>query len=155
MPRGAGFKIQRMQKDILRNVSGVIQRDVRDRRIERASPVINRVQLSPDGGFARLYVSFMNPGMSPDDREIAMDILQGMAGYFRSCLAKSLTVKNVPILDFFYDDWEEQLQAMDQAAREEQAELDMIRQTREAAETTDEPLDGSESDSEEHPRTNG
>ena len=101
MPRGRGFKVERLQKDILRNVSSVIQRDVRDRRIERACPVINRVQVSPDAGFARLYVSFMNSGMSHDDREIAMGILQGMAGYFRSCLARSLAAKNVPILDFF------------------------------------------------------
>tara|TARA_Y100000589_G_scaffold322860_2_gene356514 strand:- start:422 stop:853 length:432 start_codon:yes stop_codon:yes gene_type:complete len=126
MPRGRGFKVERLQKDILRNVSGVIQRDVRDRRIERACPIINRVQVSPDGGFARLYVSFMNSGMSNDDREIAMNILQGMTGYFRSCLARNLAVKNVPILDFFYDDWEEQLKAMDQAVQEEQAELESI-----------------------------
>ena len=128
MPRGRGFKVERLQKDILRNISSLIQRDVRDRRIERACPVINRVHVSPDGGFARLYVSFMNSGMSNNDREIAMGILQGMSGYFRSCLARNLAAKNVPLLDFFYDDWEEQLQAMDQAVKEEQAELESIKQ---------------------------
>ena len=127
MPRGRGFKVERLQKDILRTISGVIQRDVRDRRIERSCPVINRVQVSPDGGFARLYVSFMNSGMSNDDREIAMTILQGMTGYFRSCLARNLAVKNVPMIDFFYDDWEEQLKAMDKAVEEEQAELESIK----------------------------
>jgi len=146
MPRKSGFKIQRLQKDILRNVSGILQRDVRDRRIERASPVINRVQVSPDGGFARLYISFMNPGMSGDDREIAMGILQGMAGYFRSCLARSLAVKNLPILDFFYDDWEEQLRQMDEAVKEEQAELDEIRKMRESS-LTETPPSESEDDS--------
>ncbi len=127
MPRGRGFKVERLQKDILRTISGVIQRDVRDRRIERSCPVINRVHVSPDGGFARLYVSFMNSGMSNDDREIAMTILQGMTGYFRSCLARNLAVKNVPMIDFFYDDWEEQLKAMDKAVEEEQAELESIK----------------------------
>ena len=146
MPRNSSFKIQRLQKDILRNVSGILKRDVRDRRIERAIPVINRVQVSPDGGFARLYVSFMNSGMSDDDREIAMGILQGMAGYFRSCLARSLAVKNLPILDFFYDDWEEQLRQMDEAVKEEQAELDKIRKIRESSlpnEPSSEPVDDS------------
>ena len=140
MPRGRGFKVERLQKDILRNISSVIQRDVRDRRIERACPVINRVQVSPDGGFARLYVSFMNSGMSDDDREIAMSILQGMAGYFRSCLARNLAVKNVPILDFFYDDWEEQLKAMDQAVKEEQAELESIK-LKVTQDSQDEPVE--------------
>tara|TARA_Y100000589_G_scaffold153620_1_gene146336 strand:+ start:1384 stop:1641 length:258 start_codon:yes stop_codon:yes gene_type:complete len=69
----------------------------------------------------------MNSGMSNDDREIAMTILQGMTGYFRSCLARNLAVKNVPMIDFFYDDWEEQLKAMDKAVEEEQAELESIK----------------------------
>lgn len=80
-------------------VSEILQREVSDPRLN--SLVVNRVELTRDGSFARIYVSSYLPDA---ESEAIRKILKKASGFIRKNLAGKLDLRIVPALRFQWDD---------------------------------------------------
>jgi len=80
-------------------VSEILQREVADPRLN--SLVINRLELTRDGSFAKIHVS----SYMPDAESAAiLKVLKKASGFIRKNLAGKLDLRIVPSLRFQWDD---------------------------------------------------
>lgn len=110
-------RVQRVADQIQREVASLIQLEVNDPRVGMVS--VTGVEVSRDLAHAKVYVTVLNtmtddqavnestlsePG-DLDKLEIEENIkaLNKAAGYLRSLLAKRLSLRSVPKLQFHYD----------------------------------------------------
>jgi ribosome-binding factor A len=123
MRRQANFKHKRIESDIQRAVSDLISRDVKDQRVERSAPIVQRVSVTKDIARAHVYITFLNSDLKGNDRLEVMRILQQASGYFQSCLGKLIRRRFTPRIIFVYDDWNEEWEQIDQNLEEERESL--------------------------------
>lgn len=100
MPRDFSRQ-QRVSDYLRRDLSMLIQREVRDPRLTMVS--VTDVEVSRDLGHAKVFVTIMGC----EDKEAAKEplkALNGAAGFLRSLIAKSTTWRTTPALRFVYDD---------------------------------------------------
>ena len=81
-----------------RELSRLIREECTDPRLGMVT--ISAVVVTEDLSFARVYVTVMQD----DKRDSSVEALNHAAGFFRSILAKSLTLRIVPRIKFIYDD---------------------------------------------------
>ena len=110
-------RVQRVADQIQREIASLIQLEVNDPRVGMVS--VTGVEVSKDLAHARVYVTVLNtmsddqavnestlsePG-ALDKLEIEENIkaLNKAAGYLRTLLAKRLSLRTVPKLQFHYD----------------------------------------------------
>jgi len=112
MPAGyhntAGIKVQRMKKgsiknnringEVLRELSSIIANDVKDPRIDPFVSV-TRAEVSPDLQFCKCYVSLLNSEHM--DETIAG--LENAKGFIRTELAHRINLRKTPFLTFAPD----------------------------------------------------
>lgn len=90
---------QRQVASILRReLSDIIQREMKDPRLGFVS--ITRVEMSPDVGYARVFVSIYG---SEDDRKAGLEALNGASGFIRHQLAPKIALRTIPRLSFVLD----------------------------------------------------
>jgi len=110
----------RIADQIQRDLSDLIRLEVKDPRVDLVT--ISAVDVSRDLSHAKVYVTSMAPGHSPEQTTAA---LQHAAGFLRSQLARSLKLRTVPHLEFAYDPSVERgirlSQLIDQAVAEDRA----------------------------------
>ena len=88
--------------DYLRTeLAQLIQHELRDPRIGEM-PVVTAVEVSRDLGVAKVYVSILGK-TSKEDASEAVDALNNAAGFLRSHIAKSNTMRSTPKLRFYFD----------------------------------------------------
>jgi ribosome-binding factor A len=121
-----GYRQQRVQKDIHRLLGTLIHDELHDRRIIKAEPVISSVSVARDFSFVRVYLTFMSPDLTENDRKEVFRILEASSGYFRSCIGKTLKLRLAPVIVFEYNDFHEQMKAAEEVLQEEKAELEQI-----------------------------
>lgn len=92
-------RIERINQLIREELSRVMQREIRDPRLEFLS--INAVETTTDLKLAKVYVSHLS---SSENRQEIMKALSGAASYFRGELGKVLTLRYVPEVAFYWDD---------------------------------------------------
>ena len=92
-------RMRRIAEQIKKDVSVLIQRELRDPRIGMVT--IQEVQLTPDYAHAKLYFTVM--GAEPAQVEKA---LNESAGFLHNALFKMLRIHTVPTLHFKYDSTE-------------------------------------------------
>ena len=92
-------RTRRISEQIRRDVSILIQRELRDPRIGMVT--IQEVQLTPDYAHAKLFFTVMGA-----DPEQAQKGLNEAAGFIRNALFKMLQIHTVPTLHFAYDNTE-------------------------------------------------
>lgn len=92
-------RTRRIAEQIKKDVSVLIQRELRDPRIGMVT--IQEVQLTPDYAHAKLYFTVM--GAEPAQVEKA---LNESAGFLHNALFKMLRIHTVPTLHFKYDSTE-------------------------------------------------
>ena len=92
-------RTRRISEQIKRDVSILIQRELRDPRIGMVT--IQEVQLTPDYAHAKLYFTVL--GAEP---ELVQKALNEAAGFLRNALFKMLQIHTVPTLHFSYDNTE-------------------------------------------------
>ena len=90
---------QRLGPQILRTLNELVTRESRDPRLLGVS--LTAVELSRDISVAKVYFSLLNPD---DDPGAATAGLTSAAGFLRSRLGKSLSVRRVPELRFVHDE---------------------------------------------------
>lgn len=125
--RGGNFRGRRLESDIRRLLSELIAREVNDARVQDAGPIVNQVQLSPDHGYGRVYVSFLKPDLKEGARDACLGILQDSAGYFRSQIGRRFSIRVAPELSFFYDETSDEMARIQRDLEEERQELERIR----------------------------
>jgi ribosome-binding factor A len=92
---------QRVSDYLRRDLSLMIQREIRDPRVSMVS--VTEVEVSRDLGHAKVYVTIMGCEDKASSEE-AIKALNGAAGFLRSLIAKTTTWRTTPSLRFAYDE---------------------------------------------------
>ena len=93
----AKIKQEKLAVDIQRYISEIIQFELKGVNIGIAT--VTRVKVSDDNSWAKVYVSFLDK-----DREAKLERLKEVKGMIRSALAKKLTIRKTPDINFVLDD---------------------------------------------------
>lgn len=94
-----GTKTERIAELIQRNVSEIIQFQLKDPKIGFIT--ITDCQVTNDLSYAKVFVSFLGQNAR---KEAGMKALERSKGYIRSELSKKLSIRKVPTLIFVLDD---------------------------------------------------
>ena len=93
-------RIERVNNLIRREISELLQRQVKDPRLG-SFVIVTEVSTSPDLKYARIFVSRMG---SEAEKQETLSVLASAAGFFRNELAKHLKLRRIPELSFQLDD---------------------------------------------------
>lgn len=91
-------RTDRIAEMIQRKLSQIIPQEVKDPRLT-GFITISAVKVASDLGHAKVYFTVLN-----DEKNSATTVLNGAAGYLRTALARSITLRTVPQLHFIYDE---------------------------------------------------
>ena len=93
-------RLQRVADALRRDVAQFIQLEMRDPRIGMV--MVNEVEVSRDLAHAKIFVTIMGRD-SEEEASEALQVLNDAAGFLRSQLAKSSTMRTTPRLNFVFD----------------------------------------------------
>jgi ribosome-binding factor A len=89
-------KIEKVNNMIQRELSSILMMEVKDPHIGFCT--ITDVEVTSDLSYAKIYVSFLNKNTKK-----SMEALERSKGYIRSLLAKRITIRKCPELQFVLD----------------------------------------------------
>lgn len=92
-------RIERVNTIIRREISELIQNELRDPRLDDFVTV-TEVDTSPDLKFAKIYVSTMT---GQQEKQKILGALKSAAGHLRSMLASKINLRYTPELHFLWD----------------------------------------------------
>lgn len=90
----------RVGDQIQRDLAVLLQREMKDPRLGIIT--VSAVEVSKDLTNAKVFVTFLGKEEA-SQIEAGMEVLRNAAGFLRSQLAKSIRMRSVPALRFFYD----------------------------------------------------
>lgn len=93
-------RADRVADAIQRLLATLIPQEVRDPRVGMVN--INDVTVTRDMAYAKVYVTFVGTDDADEVKE-GVQALNKAAGFVRSLLAKELSMRSVPRLQFIYD----------------------------------------------------
>lgn len=93
-------RTDRLNSTIRQELAMIIMREVDDPRIKMV-PAITKVETADDLSVANVYVSIMG---TPGQQTAALNALKHSAGMMRTKLAKMLTIRQMPFLQFQIDE---------------------------------------------------
>jgi len=93
-------RIERINSLIRREISELLQRQVKDPRLS-SFVTVTEVSTSPDLRHAKIFVSRIGSGA---EKQETLGVLVGASGFFRNELAKHLKLRRIPELSFQWDD---------------------------------------------------
>ncbi|MGP4712745.1 ribosome-binding factor A [uncultured Psychrobacter sp.] len=100
-------RLQRLADQIQRELAVLIRDEVNDPRLT-GFVTISSVKVSPDLGYADVYVTIMEPelndAMVKTSHEESIKVLNNAAGFLRTELSHSLKTRTTPRLRFHYDE---------------------------------------------------
>lgn len=97
--RKNSIKSTRINGEVQRTLAEIIRGEIKDPRISPMTSVVS-VEVAPDLKTCKAYISVLG------DQEAQEDTLQGLKsaeGYIRSCLAKTINLRNTPQIRFVLD----------------------------------------------------
>ncbi|EMC7872033.1 ribosome-binding factor A [Acinetobacter baumannii] len=101
-----GQRLKRMADSVQRELSELIRQELKDPRLG-GLVTISGVKVSPDLGYADVYVTVMARELSDDQNEVAhretLDILNKASGFLRQELSRRIKTRITPRLRFHYD----------------------------------------------------
>ncbi|EPN9452892.1 ribosome-binding factor A [Acinetobacter baumannii] len=101
-----GQRLKRMADSVQRELSELIRQELKDPRLG-GLVTISGVKVSPDLGYADVYVTVMGRELSDDQIEVAhretLDILNKASGFLRQELSRRIKTRITPRLRFHYD----------------------------------------------------
>jgi len=95
-----GHRIERVNSLIRQEISELLQRQVKDPRLDTFVAVTG-VSTSLDLRHAKVYISRMG---SEEEKQETLSVLAAASGFFRNELAKRLSLRHIPELNFQWDD---------------------------------------------------
>ena len=93
-------RIERVNNLIRREVSELLQRQVKDPRLSNFVAV-TEVYTSPDLRHAKIFVSCIG---SDEEKQKILSVLVAASGFFRNEMARRLRLRRIPELSFQWDD---------------------------------------------------
>ena len=93
-------RIERVNNLIRREVSELIQHEVRDPRLD-SFIAVTEVATSSDLKYAKIFVSCIS---GKQEEQKTLGVLNAAAGYLRTELAKKIRLRRIPELSFHWDD---------------------------------------------------
>ena len=97
----ASHRIEKINGQIQRELSLIIQHKMKDSRLNRDTLSVTRVKAAPDLKTAQIFVSVMG---TPEEKQEVLALLDRAKGFLRSNLGKVLKVHSIPALTFKLDD---------------------------------------------------
>jgi len=94
-------RIEKLTRTVRDVISDQIQNHLSDPRIKGLVSV-TRVELAADMSMAKIYLSVV--GVEPNQEKLTFEAIQNATGFMRSHLAKILTTRICPALNFYLDD---------------------------------------------------
>ncbi len=92
------IKIERIEKEMQREVSKIIELEIKNKRLEFVT--ITSCHVTNDLSFAKIYFTCLKE----EDKQAVEDALNQAAGFIRKQLAGTMHVRHTPELTFVYDD---------------------------------------------------
>lgn len=89
---------RKVGEQIKRELAALLNSEVKDPRISMLT--INAVDVSADLGQAKVYITSLQTGV---DHAQLIGVLNGMNGFLRGHLGRSLSLRAIPKLHFIYD----------------------------------------------------
>lgn len=111
----------RLQKEIKRKISAIVEFEARDPELKSAFPTVMDVKLSADVRYAKVYVAF---GGTNVDTSAVMAALRRDRGFIRTELARRLSVRYTPELEFIHDETIERAMHVERLLQEEEDEIE-------------------------------
>lgn len=108
------FRIERVNKELLRELSELLQFEIKDENAKRA--ILVEVDCSKDLGHAKVYYTTI----SRENREAVQKSLEKASGLLRGAIGRQMRLRKVPELHFIPDYVEEE-------ARKIEAVLDSLK----------------------------
>ena len=96
----ASFKIDRLQEDILRELTAIMREDIKDPRITPDLTIV-RAELSGDMGHCKAYISSLTDFARAQE---ACKVLTKASGFIRKELFHRLKLRKSPEMHFIADD---------------------------------------------------
>ncbi len=100
-------RLQRLADQIQRELAVLIRDEINDPRLT-GFVTISSVKISPDLGYADIYVTIMekdmNDAMSKDYHIESLEVLNKASGFLRTELSHLLKTRTTPRLRFHYDE---------------------------------------------------
>ena len=93
-------RIERVNNLIRREISELLQRQVKDPRLATFVAVTG-VSTSSDLSHAKVFVSYIS---SQEEKQKTLEALTAASPFFRRELAKHLRLRHIPELSFYWDD---------------------------------------------------
>ena len=97
----ASHRIEKINGQIQRELSLIIQQKMKDSRFNRDTLSITHVKAAPDLKTATVYVSIFG---TSEEKEEVLGLLDNAKGFLRANLGKVLKVHSIPALTFKLDD---------------------------------------------------
>lgn len=104
-------KQDRLAVLIQKYISDIIQFELKSKEVGLAT--VTRVKVSDDNSWAKVFVSFL-----ADNKEEHLEALKRSKGFIRSSLAKKLTIRKTPDINFVIDDSYEKGEKIESILRE-------------------------------------
>lgn len=99
-------RLKRMADQVQRELADLIRMEIKDPRLG-GLVTISSVKISPDLGYADIYVTVMGRELGDDQTETAhhgtLEVLRGAAGFLRAELGRRIKTRFTPRLRFHYD----------------------------------------------------
>lgn len=92
------IKLERINNNILRELSYILANDVADKNIKYVT--VTAVKTSNDLSYAKVYITILNEEYKSD----TLKALKSAKGYIKKELAHRIDLRQIPDLDFVYDD---------------------------------------------------
>jgi len=109
----------KQREEIKRELSAIIEFETRDPELKEAFPTVMDVKLSPDARYAKVFVAL---GAPEADKEAVMAAFHRHRGFFRSELARRLSLRYTPELTFVLDETVERSLRLERLLEEERRE---------------------------------
>ncbi len=90
----------RVADAIQRSLARILQMELRDPRLGMAN--INSVTVTKDLAIAKVYVTFVGQ-QDGEESEAGVQVLNNAASYVRNLMAKDLSIRTIPKLQFYFD----------------------------------------------------
>ena len=92
-------RVERINSEIQKAISHIIDNDIRDPQIDAIISVSN-VETTPDLSYCRVFITSI--GNTPSDEVLAR--IKGAAGYIRGKLSRMVKLRITPRLEFLKDE---------------------------------------------------
>ena len=110
----------RLCEEIRRELSDIMEFELRDPALKENLPTVMKVGLSEDGRYARVYVAIAEKGTPKNEVAAA---LHRDRGFFRTELAHRLSLRYTPYLEFLLDETMEKAMHLERLLQDEAHEL--------------------------------